>query len=139
MTVIDPGHKYSLNLLDAKWNTHSDLIFVKRQGQNYPDNKSSHAGTNLQEVIRACIDRVKYLDNQIPCTENKNILLHLRHIIWQLELRAAVRHSRAESITDVDVNNIEFEAVCFICGHIRCNGRCIKNDSTNQTNYNNAV
>lgn len=122
MIVVDPGHSYLLNLLDSGScsTSHSELVFVKRMGEIYPGNTSSHAGTNIQEVIRACIDRVKYLDNQIPCYENKSILLHLRLAIWWLELRAAMRHNRKESIADIDVHRIESEPTCPKCGHIRC-------------------
>ena len=62
MKVIDPGHKYELAHLDG--NGHEVLTFVKREGDGYPGNIDHHAGTNLQEVFRAALDRVKYLDNQ---------------------------------------------------------------------------
>ena len=95
MRVIDPGHEYMLECLDG--NDYVHLKFVKREGDGYPGNVGSHSGTNIQEVLRALIDRVKYLDNQIPCENNKWILSHLRKSLQELEDRAALRHGREQN------------------------------------------
>ena len=102
MKVIDPGHVYQLDWLDVDPNAHldastahalggwdgTDLVFVKREGPGYPGNVGRHPGTNMQEVLRALIDRVKYLDNQIPDVRNGRILDHLRLAICWVEQRA---------------------------------------------------
>lgn len=119
MKVIDPGHAYQLNHLDGT--AHTELVFVKRDGAGYPGNVGHHEGTNLQEVLRACIDRVKYLDNQIHDDENDNVLFYLRHAISHLEARAALRHGREWSVMSVD---IELQPTCARCGHIGCAGSC---------------
>lgn len=121
MQVIDPGHAYALDELDGP--EKSILTFVKREGEGYPGNRGHHAGTNIQEVLRALIDRVKYLDQQIPSHHNALILLHLREALFSLEMRAAGRHKRSKSFR-VDVDRIETYPTCLTCGHIGCPGSC---------------
>jgi len=130
MKIIDPGHIYELSWLDGRppiehynsdWNLLNDtLVFVKREGESYPGNFGHHAGTNLQEVLRACIDRVKYLDKQIHDDMNSIVIHNLREAIFCLESRAATRHKRKLSFIDPVENN----PVCYKCGHIGCIGEC---------------
>src|SRR5947207_924247 len=100
MKVIDPGHTYSLRSLDGDGDVR--LRFVKRQGPGYPGNIGSHSGTTTQEVVRALIDRTKYVDKQIPNQRNVQVLYHLRSILFELELRAAERHNRTLPVFDFD-------------------------------------
>lgn len=100
-----------------------DLLFVKRIGTKYPGNKGEpHLGTNLQEVLRACIDRLKYLQNQNPCEENPMIIKNLQTSIWMLENRAARLHNR--TIRVGSYVGIEHFPICEKCGHIghKCAG-----------------
>lgn len=123
MDIIDPGHIYSLNILDDPGGYISDtLIFVKREGEGYPGNIGHHPGTTTQEVLRALIDRTKYVDNQIHDTHNKAVLYYLRVAILHLELRAAKRHGRELLLFDLD--KIEIQPVCIKCNHIGCKGEC---------------
>jgi hypothetical protein len=116
MTVIDPGHTYELGVLDG---TDREILrFVKREGPNYPGNVGVQCGTTLQEVLRACIDRVKYLDNQIPCMENKRVIIHLGLAIDMLEQRAAHRHNRRAPEDSVG------GTTCPLCLHVGCIGNC---------------
>lgn len=114
MKIIDPGHKYSLDNLDGNNNT--ILTFVKREGLKYPGNVGSYEGTNIQEVLRALIDRLVYLDNQAACSENNQILLFLRESIYLLERRAAYRHGHY--LTPRVSDEIELLTTCKKCGHI---------------------
>lgn len=121
MKIIDPGHVYLLRMLDSpKQDSNVLLTFVKREGEGYPGNVGHHKGTNLQEVLRALIDRIKYLDNQIHDIRNDQVLHYLRSSILQLEMRAAERHGRKLPIFDMD--EIELQPVCGGCGHIGCKG-----------------
>lgn len=120
MRVIDPGHEYLLNSLDG--GEPVLLTFVKREGEGYPGNIGHHPGTNLQEVLRALIERVKYLNNQIPDARNWHVLLYLREALFELEQRAAERHGRVLSYFKLD--EIEFQLTCSKCGHIGCHGEC---------------
>lgn len=133
MKVLDPGHAYKLNWLDGYPEVaglgsrpHSSmsedvLIFVKREGNKYPGNIGHYPGTNIQEVLRSLIDRVKYLNNQLFDERNIDILNYLRQCLYLLEERAAERHNRPIFLL---IGNIEEMKTCSVCGHIGCNGVC---------------
>lgn len=118
MRVLDDGHAYSVDNYDGDWP--QTLVFVKREGSGYPFNVGHHAGTNCQEVLRVLIDRVEYLQKQIPCAANESILQHLRLALRDFELRAAQRHNRALPI--FWIGEIENVPTCSECGHIGCTG-----------------
>lgn len=123
MNIIDPGHVYALNSLDtAGLDLPVILKFVKREGPGYPGNVGHHSGTTTQEVLRALIDRTKYVDNQIPDSHNTKVLYHLRSAIFALEMRAAERHDRLLAL--FDISKIEDIPYCEKCGHIGCIGAC---------------
>ncbi len=126
MRTLDPGHRYWLEMLDVEGDKRQGtemLTFVKRQGPRYPGNLSHYPGTNCQEVIRALIDRVTFLNNQIPDPRNRPIIQHLREALWLFESRAAERYGRVlPSLHDLEA--IEQEPTCPGCSHIRCNGEC---------------
>jgi hypothetical protein len=102
------------------------FIFVKREGSGYPGNVGHHPGTTLQEVLRACIDRVRYLDAQISDPTNAMALNSLREAIYFLERRAARRHNRENEFLRYIGNKIELEELptCPKCLHIGCAGGC---------------
>lgn len=139
MKVIDPGHVFALAFLDGSITSpamprhgvllSSTLTFVKREGVGYPGNAGHHPGTNLQEVLRALISRVKYLDAQESHPNNALVIQNLRHAIWLLEQRAAERHGRslelsAMGVVDIRDASIEEAPVCPLCGHVGCAGEC---------------
>lgn len=115
MRVLDPGHRYLLNIYDGEGM--QPLRFMKREGEKFPGNIGHYSGTNCQEVLRALIDRVKYLDNQVPCLENDRILECLREVLFQFESRAARRHKRD---FPTKYRRIEEQPHCRKCGHIGC-------------------
>lgn len=126
MKVYDPGHRYEVTLLDTE--STADLVFnpnviqfVKREGEGYPGNIGHYPGTNCQELIRVLIDRVKYLDNQISCNENLQIIYHLREALIAFEIRAAKRHKRRLTL---ELHGVENLLICYKCGHIGCKGEC---------------
>ena len=119
MKTIDPGHEYLLDSYDDGEPVR--LVFVKREGEGYPFNTGHHPGTNCQEVIRALIERVKYLQSQIPSVWNENVLLLLRQSLNQFESRAADRHRRV--LPPFAFDEIEMQPTCPGCGHIGCEGQ----------------
>lgn len=126
MKVVDPGHRYLLHRLDISGATPDAipspvLQFVKREGPGYPGNQGHYPGTNLQEVFRACIDRLQYLDNQIHDPHNNVVINNLRGCISNLEARAAERHSRDWLEPAEPIETVPF---CVECGHIGCKGEC---------------
>jgi hypothetical protein len=127
MRCVIPGHVYELDSFGGTFE--QTLTFAKRDGEKYPGNVGTHPGTNVQDVLRVLIDRVKHLNAQVPCSENKRVLLSLRECILLLEERAAVRHNRRADWRMYDKNEpvndqIEFLDVCAKCGHIGCLGTC---------------
>lgn len=102
MRVIDAGHHYLLRVLDG--DKPEFLRFVKRTGPKYPGNYSAYSGTTVQEVLRVCIDRLKYVDKQIPHPFNSITIDCLRAALWWLERRAFERH---EIPFDLVIDQIE--------------------------------
>lgn len=123
MIIVDPGHRYDLACLDAPNDDYVEtLTFVKREGDKYPGNVGHHPGTNIQEVLRAIIDRLWYLDNQDHDDRNEQIIFKLRDSIYLLEKRAADRHNR--QFFKIMTDGIEGYDFCKKCGHIGCKGEC---------------
>lgn len=120
MKEIDPGHEYLLSSYDGQ--QENRLVFMKREGEGYPFNVGHHAGTNCQEVIRALIARLKYLQSQIPCDENLGALCHLRGALTAFEWRAARRHGRVLYLPSDGPPFCEIEELptCVTCGHVQC-------------------
>ena len=92
MQVLEDGHIYLLDHVDGCGS--EKLIFIKRSGGAVTHDVEHH-GTNTQEVLRAVIDRTKYLDAIIPAGENDNGLWHLRMALACYEGRA-LRRKRAK-------------------------------------------
>lgn len=128
MKVADPGHLYELATLDGNdaLDTPAEVLrFVKRVGDNYPGNVAPpYPGATSQEVIRALIDRTKYVDNQRKHGENQRVLRHLRMALYSLEKRAATERGEWQSFYDAAFSSpsglIEDSEVCAKCGHIGC-------------------
>lgn len=120
MIEVEPGHEYLLDSYDGE--QENRLVFMKREGEGYPFNVGHHAGTNCQEVLRALIARVKYLDSQISSPYNHKVLMALRTSLLCFEQRAANRHGR--TFPDYHVFHVEVELLptCPGCGHIGCEG-----------------
>jgi len=126
MKVQDPGHSYTLDHLDDE--DTECLTFVKRMGDMYPGNKTAYPGTNMQEVIRALIDRCKYVNRQAENLYTERAIFYLRDAFYELEARAAVRHNRDMfPIGYFDKIPIEQHPYCKKCGHIGCKGECHEN------------
>lgn len=119
MKVIDRGHIYELASLDG--GAPQTLVFVKRfdpkDPSRFPGNFNAHPGTTLQNVIRALLERMRYLQGQIWCVENFIGIPLLRIVLWLLEFRAGRRHGKFY------VHRLKFSEVapmCQNCGHTDC-------------------
>lgn len=117
--VIDPGHVYELLTLDGR--KKQTLTFVKRmdkkQPEKFPGNTSKHSGTTLQSVIRCLIERVDYLQKQIPDDNNVAIRAMFLRQLWLLEERAARRHKFSFEFIPEDMDKLP---MCECCGHVVC-------------------
>lgn len=134
MEVLDAGHAYRLAALDVpieaddefhQWFEGADqsLIFVKRVGDKYPGNEDAYPGTTVQDVCRVLIDRLEYVNRQIPHNGNLRSILHLKQIIYELEDRAAENNrlvGEFRQLTYRKLDEIHKLPVCKHCGHIVC-------------------
>lgn len=125
MRVIEPGHVLELASLDGPMA--QVITFVSRVGEMYPGNKKAHPGTNVQEVLRALISRIRYLNWQIACQENDRVIYNLRESILFLEARAAGRHGLTDQFAalvddsvGLSLEPIEEIKPCSHCGHLVC-------------------
>lgn len=123
MKILDAGHSYLLDSLDG--GKEQELIFVKREGEKFPHNVGSHAGTNVQEVLRALIDRTEYLNRQKSCAETESAIGCLKAALTLFELRAARCHDRF--LDTVTVQQLISGKTCDNCKHIGCKGQCLTN------------
>jgi len=115
MRVIDPGHIYELDSVDG--NVSNVLQFVKRVGARYPGNVGAYAGTQVQEVLRACINRLEFVNAQAYSIWTVRACHALRTALWFLEIRHAfIKGWRMHA----GVNDIEAVPTCKQCGHIEC-------------------
>lgn len=133
MKVIDPGHLYQLDALDNRDDLAGPehlvtepsrlvLRFVKRVGGKYPGNIGpSYGGVTTQEVIRALIDRQKYVNAQRDSPANLTVIRHLRDALVELEMRAAdERGDKAARFAIAAMHAPELEPTCVGCGHLLC-------------------
>ena len=86
MKVLDAGHLYALDHVEHMAGIET-LRFIKRSGGAIQYAKQS-PGTNVQEVLRALIDRTEYLNAIIPCDESGDAAYHLRMALFNYEVRA---------------------------------------------------
>lgn len=121
MRVIDPGHTYELSTYDCPGlGRPQTLKFVKRNDppEKYPGNTSAYPGTIMQEVFKALIDRLQYVNNQIPCAETEAILGLMQTSLFLLEERANRLHDRSLNLGSLD--ELVALPTCKECGHVQC-------------------
>lgn len=122
MKVTDPGHSYLLDCIDG--GQPKPLVFVKRcdpeNPEKYPGNENAYPGTTMQNVLRALLDRLRYLQNQVWSLENSIIIGMLKVSLWLLEYRAARRHGKSYWRS---LRFSECAQMCGIFGHTQCDHR----------------
>ena len=100
MKVIDPGHIYECNQLGGGTQL---LTFVKRSS-GAVTYKKEWAGMQTQEVLRALIDRTKFLQTILSCEETPTALYHVRMALYWYEVRAYTRKQE-------EVNRLEHKHI----------------------------
>lgn len=120
MKVLDPGHDYLLASFDG--GEPIRLTFVKRNDppEKYPGNEGVCPGTQIQEVLRALIDRGEYVNNQFPCNETEEAIGLFAQALWLLEKRHASRHGQPDAMNIYDLEGVAEQDFCLECGHIVC-------------------
>lgn len=117
MKIIDSGHAFALDRYDREPKDNYQpvyLVFMKREGENYPGNHGHHSGTNMQEVLRALISRTLYLNTQKAHWINPVCVFLYRISINLLEYRAARQHRRPFRF----ILRIEKQPTNSINGHV---------------------
>lgn len=117
MKVIDPGHHYQLDGVGHQLFI-QDVTFVKNEGDKYPGNVGHHGGVLTQELLRVCIDRTKYLNDQGSCLETEMALAAMRQALAWYEVRAA--RCRGTHIEGAHIDALDNAPVCATCGHNQC-------------------
>jgi len=84
MKIRVPGHVYDLDQLGGGI---QQLRFVRRSGGAITYSEE-WPGLQTQEVLRALIDRTKYLNEILPCVETQDALEYLRLALFMYEARA---------------------------------------------------
>lgn len=127
MKIIDPGHLYDLESLDHGLRDEIGdptvrLRFVKRIGEKFPGNDGvGYAGTTSQEVLRALIDRTKYVEAQRSDCTNWQAIRDLRSALVEFEMRAArERDDVVSAYLIAAMDEPETAPTCSGCGHILC-------------------
>lgn len=97
MKTLTPGHLYELLNFERPDQPGQRLQFIEKQ----PDPaKGSGAlvtvndGTTNEEVLVVLIDRLKFLQNKFPCTENIIAIGYLQTALATLILRTESRQAR---------------------------------------------
>lgn len=97
MIEVDSGHIYLLDNL--KGEGYSELRFHK----DAEIHGMGQAGPSTQEVLRACIARVKHLHREQPHPVNDEIISHLRSAIIGFERRALERKLAKSTVEQINV------------------------------------
>lgn len=114
---------FVLDVLDAKIPGSAGLlVFVKRIGDKFPGNVGpGYPGTTTQEVIRALIDRTKYVDAQRPDPANWRAIRDLRSALVEFEMRAARERDDVAAVYRIAaMDEPELAPTCSGCGHVLC-------------------
>lgn len=91
MQVIYPGHAYQLAHHDG---VHVETLQFVQKVMDGEHLRVEVAGTTNEEVIAVLIDRMEYLQEQVPCAENEEVLMHLRRSLQILNARTKDRMDR---------------------------------------------
>lgn len=120
MRVIDSGHDYWLESFDGGQAIR--LTFVKRNDppEKYPGNQDAYPGTQIQEVLRALIERGEYVNKQFPCDETEEAIANFARALWTLEKRHCGRHGQSDAMNIYDLEGVDLQEFCKTCGHIVC-------------------
>ena len=120
MIILDLGHDYLLEGVGGPElvNPPQRITFVKNEGDAYPGNVGHHSGVMTQELLRVCIDRTKYLNDQGSCMETELALSAMRQALAWYEVRAA--RCRGTFIEGDYADVLDNAEVCPTCGHNQC-------------------
>jgi len=88
----DVGHNYILT-------GNQQVSFIKRK-----NGVLEYDGTTNEELLEVLLNRTKYLDEQFPCIENKNAILHIQLALDSFNERTNKRI--AQGVETKDTNHV---------------------------------
>lgn len=93
MKVLTPGHLYSLDNFEGGQHL---LQFIHKEPVNpgSTELKTIDNGTTNEEVLRALLDRMRFLQKAFPCVENQNTITCLSEALYWLDKRTSDRLKR---------------------------------------------
>ncbi len=92
MNILDPGHCYKLDLFDDSTEG-IQLQFIKKEEVD-GELKTTVNGTTNEEVIKALVDRLRFLQKRLASRENAIVITKLEEALMWLEKRTADRKER---------------------------------------------
>lgn len=98
--VVEPGHVYDAHHLQETENPghveKTRIVFAKKEPRQ-PDDKVlvvTLEGTTNEALVDILIDRIQWLQDQVPCAENRKVLQGLNMARDNLALRTKNRIER---------------------------------------------
>ena len=88
MKILKPGHSYRLASADESGPS-QDIDFVRG-----PAEARESMGTTNEEVLCMLIDRMKFLNSEVPCEESEIVIHNLESALLALHVRTMNRKSR---------------------------------------------
>ena len=93
MKCVEKGHVYRLD--NFQTGRVQEVIFMKRV-----DGEVARDGTTNEEVLTMLIERIRYLDTEMPCRENQIALVRLEEALLWLNRRTELRISQGVETSD---------------------------------------
>lgn len=93
MQIIDPGHTYHLDNVEGGV---QELSFINKApaSDTDPTLVTVQNGTTNEDVLNVVLDRMHFLDEKMPCDENKQVITCLENALTILATRTADRQAR---------------------------------------------
>jgi len=95
MKIIDEGHIYELSPTGLEKTPENVVQFLKRV-----DGKVFYEGTTNEEVLEMLLDRMAFLQAQLPCFENSQVINLLGLALDWLNHRTEKRIKQGVETTD---------------------------------------
>ena len=91
-----PGHTYEMSNFENKDQPGQIIQFIHKEPKEQGSTElvTISDGTTNEEVLEVLIDRMKYLNDKFPCTENHLVINHLDFALFQLNERTRKRIER---------------------------------------------
>ena len=94
MQIKVEGHQYEMSNFENKDQPGQILQFIHKEPDESNELITISDGTTNEEVLEVLIDRMKFLNNKFPCTENELVINHLDFALFQLNERTRKRIER---------------------------------------------